>query len=242
MSLLVCAALAVSHQPLPEPLLWLNSNGKITIEGREVRPKFSDGTQRVKTANGWGYDFDGKRAGILFGDSPSLKFNDEITVALWLNLRSYVNDGPGAQVLFRGDDRCGLDPYSIAIHGDGTINFAVQNESDQGRHVTAEIPLNRWVHVVANYDGQTGRLQMFLDGNLLAFATTSVRPYLNLDHGWVPGVSVGNVQNNAGPHNQPINGTVQDLRLYRGVFNPDDLGLFPSAPSIPPRAVFGSGQ
>lgn len=236
MPFLFCAAiLAMSRQPIPDPVLWLRPNGTITIEDKIVKPSFTEGTRKVQTSNGWGYDFDGKRAGILFGDVPALKITDEITISLWINLRSYVNDGPGAQILFRGDDRNGHDPYYMAIHGNGCVYFGIQNENDQGKGVDAEIPLNRWVHILANYKGQTGRLNMYLDGTLMSMTTTSLRSFRDLDQNAAPGVSVGNVQNNRGPHNQPINGTIQDLRLYRAALTPEDLGMMPSQPVIPPK-------
>jgi len=210
---------------VPEPSLWLNPNGKVSIEGRAFSPRFAPGARVYRTQLGATYDFDGKRGGVHFGDLQQLKITDAITVALWINPRSYVNDGPGAQILFRGDDRNGVDPYTLVIHGDGTLNFGIQNEEQHGMHVSAELPLNRWTQVVANWDSETGFLKMWVNGELVGLAKTSYRPFVNLDTNYTPGVTVGNVQNDKGPHNQPFNGMLADLRLYRGAFDPDQVGF-----------------
>lgn len=236
MSLAVAAAIfATSPKPSHSPVVWLHPEGQILVEGRAFTPRSSDGTKKVKTANGIGYDFDGVRSGLLFGDLPEVRLTESLTISTWLYLRSYVNDGPGAQILFRGDDRCGHDPFFFVLHGDGTINFAVQNEHDKGRHISAEFPLNRWIHVVATFNSESGRMRLFLNGELTAMAITSLRPFAELERDWSPGFSIGNVQNNAGSHNQPLNGIVNDLRLYRGELEVEDLGIFQQAPQIPPK-------
>ena len=226
---MVFVATAVSAvamaQSLVAPVLWLHPNGQVLINGQAFQPKVRPGTRPVKLNGIVGYDFNGDNGGLLLGDAPALRLNGSITVSTWINLRSYVNQGPGAQILFRGDDRSGHDPYTLAIHGDGTVNFAVQNENDRGRNVTAEIPLETWVHVLGNYDVNTGRLEIWLDGELVGTAKTQYRPFANLDKGWAPGVSIGNVQNDTGPHNQPLNGMVADLRVYPWVFRPKDLEI-----------------
>ncbi|HMS55442.1 MAG TPA: LamG domain-containing protein [Fimbriimonadaceae bacterium] len=236
MSIIAAATLlATSRQPIQTPVVWLHPEGQILVEGKAFSPRTSEGTKRVKTANGWGYDFDGVRSGLLFGDLPAAQLTQSLTVSTWLYLRSYVNDGPGAQILFRGDDRNGHDPFFLVIHGDGTINFAVQNEHDKGRHITAEFPLNRWVHVVATFNAESGRMRLFLNGDLMAMTITSLTPFAQLQSDYAPGFSIGNVQNNIGPHNQPINGIINDLRLYRGDLDLEEFGMFQSSPQIPPK-------
>lgn len=221
------AFVALPKRFVPEPTLWLRPDGNVTIEGRAFTPKVTLGARGYMTPQGFVYDFDGTHGGVYFGDQNELKLTGSMTVALWIHPRSYVNDGPGAQLLFRGDDRCGLDPYDLVIHSDGTIHFAVQNDNDQGASVWAELPLNRWTQVVANWDQDTGFMKMWLDGELVGMVRTSLKPFANLDNGWTPGVGVGNVQNGQGPHNQPFNGMLSDMRLYRGAWTPDDLRGLP---------------
>lgn len=229
---IIAALIIASQAQAPEPVLWLQPNGQITIQGKAIKPTFSPGTRAIKTSRGVVYDFDGKRSGILIPDERALAITESFTVSTWLNLRNHWNDGPGAQILFRGDDRSGLDPYTLVVHPDGTVNFSVQDGQGRGFHVTAEMPLQKWTHVMASWDMETGRLTMWLDGENVAFATTSIHPFVTLDKGWSPGIGIGNVQNEKGPHNQPINGQLGDLRIYRGVWTPDQLMI--RKPDIPP--------
>lgn len=218
-------AFAAMPKQAPTPTLWLQPNGKVTIEGRVFNPRFAPGTRVLKTQHGATYDFFGPKSGLHFGDLNQLKITDSMTVSLWINPREYVKDGPGAQIMFRGDDRSGLDPYTLVIHGDGTINFSVQNDQSKGTHVTSELPLNRWSQVVANWDSETGFLKIWMNGELVGMNKTSIRPFAELDRTYTPGLTVGNVQNDQGPHNQPFNGMLADMRLYRGAWTPDDLGV-----------------
>lgn len=234
-SLLVFAVLP--KRQLPEPALWLQPNGQITVEGRTFKPRFTEGVKVYRTHFGATYDFYGPRSGVHFGDLNPLKITDSMTVSLWINPRSYVNDGPGAQLLFRGDDRSGLDPYSLVLLGDGTINFSVQGDDQRGMHVTSELPKHKWSQVVANWDAETGFLKMWLNGELIGMARTTVRPFANLEGSAAPGVSVGNVQNDKGIHNQPFNGMISDLRLYRGAWTPDDIGVIKKLDDPPARIV-----
>ncbi len=210
---------------LPEPALWLHPNGKVLIDARTFSPTISLGVKVIRTQHGATYDFNGTRSGVYFADLPQLKITESMTVSVWINPRIYVNDGPGSQILFRGDDRNGLDPYTFVIHPDGTINFSIQDENQRGVKVSAELPLRRWSQVVANWDSETGFLRMWLNGELVGLYRTNCRTFADLGAGWTPGVSVGNVQNNRGPHNQPFNGMLADLRLYRGAWTPSDIGV-----------------
>lgn len=227
------------------PVLWMQPDGNITMRGQEIKPQFSSGTRRVRTSGPVAFDFDGKRAGILFGDLKPLALTNTITVCTWIYARSYVNDGPGAQLFFRGDDRIGVDPYWLVINHDGAVRFNVQQDDGRTMSVAAEMPLNRWTHIMASFEAETGRMKMYANGEFVAMATTSVRPFLSLDKGWTPGVSAGNVQNNRGPHNQPFNGQLADLRVYDAVLTPEDIDFGPGNwfdPPVSQTAKVGSGM
>lgn len=236
------SSMALKGQLDQDPVLWVRPDGKVAVEGKVVSPTFSPGVRRIPAQTGWGYDFDGKRSGILLPDLKPLALTKSMTVAVWLRPRSYVNDGPGAQVLFRGDDRCALDPYTLVIHANGNVVFGIQNEAEQGNCVGAELPLNKWTHVTASLDALTGKISMWLNGELAGFSYTTKKPIQNLDGAWAPGIGIGNVQNEKGPHNQPFNGTLFDLRLYSAVVNPPDAGFRPNGVIDPPVIAQQQGQ
>jgi|SRR5579862_2378284 len=240
MGALTFVALLALHAHPDRPVLWLSPSGKIEVAGRPVDARITTGASQIPIPGGFGYDFTGVHGGILLDDIPELRLTGSMTISVWLNLRAYVDSGPGAQVLFRGDDRGGLDPYDLVIHSDGTIWFAIVNQENLGFGICGEIPLNHWTQVVASFDSNRSEMQLWIDRRRIAAAVTSRRPFENLDLAFAPGIGIGNVQNDRGPHNQPLDGVLADLRLYRGAYSPEDIddGIPPWARE--PSVRFGS--
>ena len=221
--LLVASPVAI-RQTTP-PVLWVQPDGQVTISGKPFKDyRITKGAIGINTPLGRGISLDGTRGGMLLPDRPEFKLTKSITVSTWMYLRSYHNDGPGAQVLFRGDDRIGADAYSMVIHGNGTVHFAIWDGQGRGLNVQAEVPLQQWVHVTSSFDHQTGELRMWLNGEGVGLARTQYRPVAEMDNAYAPGLGIGNVQNDRGPHNQPMNGTLVDLRLYNRVVEPAEAG------------------
>ncbi len=222
-------AVAVSgakRQP-PSPVLWLHPNGTVLVAGAGAPARQTRGAQTVQTPFGLGLDLDGAHGGLLLQDLPALALTKSMTVSTWVYLRSYVNAGPGAQILFRGDDRSGFDPYDLVIGADGTVAFGICEANGNTAYVATEIPLKAWVRVTGSFDADSGEIRLWLNDRLLATRFTARRPFAALDSGWAPGIGIGNVQNDLGPHNQPLNGTITDLRLYPEVLDPADAGWRP---------------
>ncbi len=223
MGIFAIVAFAGLHAQVVPPLLWLAPSGQIEVAGKPVSARVTPGASRIRLPGGYGFSFDGTHGGVLLPDLPALRLTGSMTMSVWINLRSYVNTGPGAQVLFRGDDRNGLDPYDLVVHSDGTIWFAVQDDQDRGFGVAGEIPLRQWTHVLGSFDATKGELKLWLNHELVATAKTTRRPFETLDNAFAPGIGIGNVQNDHGPHNQPLNGMITDLRLYDRIFEPDAI-------------------
>ncbi|RYG23129.1 LamG domain-containing protein [bacterium] len=181
---------------------------------------------QAETPLGIGLDFDGTKGGLLIPDLPVLALTDALTISTWVYLRGYVQAGPNAQILFRGDDRNGLDPYSLVVHSDGMIAFEICSASG-GDGVNYRIPLKQWVHVTASFDAVLSEAKLWIDGKCVKTSEILHQPFLNLAKGSAPGLGIGNVHNDKGPHNQPLNGTVADLRLYNSVLKPTEVGYRP---------------
>jgi len=195
----------------------------VLSQGREVSARLTPGAKTVRTPFGLGLDLNGTHGGLLISDLPQLALSRSLTVSTWIYLRSYVNDGPGAQVLFRGDDRSSLDPYALSVLADGTINFGIGSEDGYGVSVGTDIPLQQWVQITASFDAGRGELRMWKNGQLMSIRLTTRRSFSLLDPGATPGLGIGNVQNDHGPHNQPLNGMLADLRLYDSVVEPSGV-------------------
>ena len=222
-SLLLAMAFAGGNK-VATPVLMMDVRGNIFVAGKPYTPRYVDGARKFQTSEGSAYVFNAKKNGVHFEDLAVFKLTGSMTISAWVCPKSYVNEGPQAQILFRGDDRSGLDPYQLCLHDNGTITFDVENAKNESGEVGYKISANRWTHVVASLDAKTGEMSLWEDGEKVATAKTSVRPFANLDAVHAPGVSVGNVPNENGIHNQPFNGLLADVRLYSVVMEPEDVG------------------
>jgi len=161
---------------------------------------------------GQAFSFDGVNDRINVADSPSLKLTQSLSIEAWIRVDGFPTSG--GVVLFRGDDRGGLDPYQLATTPDGTIKFLI-NSLTQGVSVQAPVPLGQFVHVAGTLDDATGAMKLYLNGALVAQLVTPIRPFGDLDPASNPGVGIGN---HGGypttPHNFPFNGRIDDLKLY----------------------------
>jgi hypothetical protein len=224
MPILGLVAFAAAWSQAKRPILWMYpATGEIYVKGEVSNARATPGARQVKLSNGFAFDFDGTHGGVLLEDLPALRLTGSFTVSSWLFLRAYCDTNPTAQsqVLFRGDDRCGADPYTLTVRHYGAVEVGVDNAVTAG----GEVPLNRWVHVLGSYEAKTGELKMWIDGDLVGMAKTSRTTAHDLEPSWTPGIGIGNVQNEKGPHNQPFNGIIADLRLYDRVYSPLELGI-----------------
>ena len=111
--------------------------------------------------------------------------------------------------------------YDVFVTTGQTINFGVTNAKGEGFSVGQAIPLNTWTQVLGSYNAKTGDILLWINHEKVAAAKKAQPPFVDLDPAYTPGVSIGNVQNNHGPHNQPINGVIADLRMYDQALEPD---------------------
>ena len=136
------------------------------------------------------FRFDGIDDRVQVADSPSLQLTESLTIEAWVRADS-IPAGQG-NILFRGDDRGGLDPYSlfVASRGEAVMFFSV-NSLTEGAHLTAVMPIGEFVHVVGTLDDATGAMRLYFNGSLMAQTTTTVRPFGELDPNRNPEIVIG---------------------------------------------------
>ena len=143
------------------------------------------------------------------------------------------------QILFRGDNRPGLDPYFLAFEGTGNkLVFGVTDANQNGATVEfSGVPFDQWLFVAGTLDDATGKMKLYVNGNLVDSITTSVRPLDALDPNWSPGLSIGCDQ--TGQYGEYFNGWIDEVRLSNAALDPSQF-LMP-VPEPGSAAVFCLG-
>ena len=207
------------------PVIWINPRGEIIVDGEVATPTIDPGVSKVKTPYGIGYDFNGSRSGIVFPDRQSFKITGDMSISAWIYVRNYAPNGHESEVLFRGDDRDGWDPYNLLILNDGRLVFHVDDDKDHADNASTTVPLNQWTHVLVTLNTNLGEMSLYVDGTKMTASATKKHAFGDLDPKSVPGVGIGNVQDDHGFHNQPLNGILADLRLYPRLVSPTEAGF-----------------
>lgn len=174
-------------------------------------------------------DFNGTNQRVSIPDNALFQLTHSLTLEADIYVRSTPPPGaPPAQILFRGDDRVGLDPYFLALTGDN-VAFSVQNASNQSAAAIAPLPgLDKWIHVAGTLDDATGNMRLYINGNLAKSLVTSVRPMATLDAAANPGLGIGNLQ--SATYSEYFNGLIDEVRISDQALSPSQLL---SAPTIP---------
>ena len=158
------------------------------------------------------FSFDGVNDRVQVADSPSLALTQSMTIEAWVKALSLPTQQ--GMILFRGDDRGGLDPYEIKVTSDGSLQFGIHDGSTKTA-INAAMPLGQFVHVAGTLDHATGSMSLFINGVLMGQRTTAARPFGNLDPNSNPGIGIGNHGGYPNtPHNFPFHGLIDELKVY----------------------------
>lgn len=170
-----------------------------------------------------GLGFDGIDDRVFIPDHSRFAFADSLTIEAYIRVEGIPPTCCGnSMIVFRGDDRPGLDPYFLGVQADGRLFFAINSLSNQESRVISGLPLAQGVlfHVAGTLNGATGEQRLFVNGRLVSSATTSLRPFPVLT-GQNPGVAIGNVQ--SGAHQQYFRGFIDEVRLANIELGPSSL-------------------
>ena len=190
---------------------WTAENNALDVNGDNDGTVVS-GAAYTTGQIGQAFSFDGVNDRVLVADSPSLRLTESMTIEGWVKVDSFTS-GDGF-ILFRGDDRGGLDPYQLRTRFDGTIQFQIESLANAAS-VVSPMPVGEFVYVAATLDDATGQMSLYLNGVLMAQKVTTVRPFGALDPNSNPGVGIGNHGGYPStPHNFPFHGAIDELKLH----------------------------
>ena len=145
---------------------------------------------------------------VAVPDQPIYALTNSMSIEGWIRPR-----GNGYNIFWRGDNRPGFDPYFLGMQGNTTLGFFIENAAGTSASVLTTLPAyNQWYHVAATLDGNSGNMDLYVNGVLVAQNNTTIRPFGPLIPGDSPGVGIGNV--NDGFNNFPFWGDVDEISLY----------------------------
>src|SRR5947209_12269931 len=113
------------------------------------------------------FSFDGVNDRAQVADADSLKLTASLTIEAWVRVDGLPTIDSG-EILFRGDDRGGLDPYYLCVQPNGNLHFGITPITNQGVSIETPVPLGQLIHVAATLDDATGSMQLYLNGALAA--------------------------------------------------------------------------
>ncbi|HVC96577.1 MAG TPA: LamG-like jellyroll fold domain-containing protein [Pirellulales bacterium] len=191
---------------------------------------------------GKAFSFNGSNGWAALGDPSSLAFTSSFTIEGWVDVKGLPTNYNFGSIMFRGDDRPGLDPYVLSIQPNGDLLFQISSTT-AGAMVEAPVPMGQLVHVAATLDDGTGLMTLYENGAVVAQNTTTIRPFGALDPTQEPGVGIGN-SNALDNYDVPFNGLIDELTVYnRALTSSEVLGIDKAGSSgkiISPIAVTGS--
>jgi hypothetical protein len=194
------------------------------------------GTTYTTGEVGKAFNFDGTDDRVQLTDAPSLQFTTSFSIEGWIEVKGFptgTNGDDHGEILFRGDDRGGLDPYSLSVEPDGTLHFQVTNANNASASVAASIATGQLVHVAATLDDSTGTMSLNENGAVVAQAVTAIRPFQNLDPTQNPSIAIGNHGGYpSSPHNFPFNGLIDELTVCNRALTANEvLGIYKAGTS-----------
>ncbi|MCI0748786.1 MAG: LamG domain-containing protein [Verrucomicrobia subdivision 3 bacterium] len=183
---------------------------------------------------GHAFSFDGVDDRIAVPDAQSLQLTPSLSIEGWINIRGWPspqNSFGAGMIVFRGDDRPGLDPFYVVVLNTGVIRFSINAPDGRSAFIDAEVVTNRWTHFAATIDDSSGAMKLYLNATLVALTTTSVRPIGDLASA-SSGLGIGNAQQGSGLR-FAFDGLIDELKLYSRALTSEEVQLLYTSRACP---------
>jgi Concanavalin A-like lectin/glucanases superfamily len=227
------AATTVAH--------WRFQNGvKGAVAGATHLVADSSGNDRHGTAIGGptfrGVDLPGSNLAMAFHghddrvfvpDDESFHLTKSLTIEAYVQIHDY-SDGP-QQIVFRGDERGGYDPWFLGILESGQLVLVVTDAQNRTAEVHSPDPIPRvFTHVAGTLDHETGELSVYVNGQSVATVKTKIRPCGALG-GRHAGIGIGNMQQHS---SQAFHGLIDEVRISSVALDPERMLPAPAATGV----------
>ena len=144
-------------------VLWYSFDnemtGKIVDDSRHGNQGMVVGAKRnLEGKCGAAYNFDGKEAYIETPNTDSLCLKKGLTLAAWVYISQHSFD---PCIVSKGNIGNYRESYAMLLTRDGRLGFIVNSDGKPGGRTMVSgdvVPLKKWTHVAATYDGSAMRL------------------------------------------------------------------------------------
>ena len=181
---------------------------------------FGDGALGVVGRDGW----------VFVPDSPKLALTGSLTVEAFVHIRRFQTDGVANFIVFRGDNRSGMDAYWLALDPwRETLHFGLEGQGGAPGDPPARVStrfrryLGETVHVAGVLDDEAGVLRLYVNGRLKDSQETRVRPRAELHPLYQPGLGIGGFFAGPAPASFCVDGIVDEVRISDTALGPDEL-------------------
>ncbi len=183
------------------------------------------GVTYVDGPGGKAFSFDGT-GGIGLLDEADLEITQSLSLSAWVRITDLPPIGAaGGQIVFRGDDRDGLDPYEITVTPNDQLTFQCTNEDNQSASVDVPAPLGIWILVTGTLTSINGATAMvlYIDGDAVAAKQSTVHPMKELSAKDNPGLGIGDVEAGSSHTDEKLTGDIADVRIYNRSLSPAEV-------------------
>ena len=177
-------------------------------------------------ANTLALELDGSGDYVRIVDNALFEITQDLTLEAYITVNTHPSSGL-EQIIFRGDNTAGFDPYFLALLAPGLLYFQVQNALNQGFGISSptSLTLGQLTHVAATLEDSTGDVTLYVNKLPVATGNTSFRPFGPLAGG-NPRVVLGALDQFSA---QFFDGLIHEARISNAVLMPNgfvDVELF----------------
>ena len=204
---------------------WWRANGDATDSSGTGHNGVLGGGMGFTTGV-YGQAFSSSAGKRVFVPDSTAFYLTSLTIGAWANPSDF-----GYNILTRGDNRSGLDPYNLGMdQANGKCSFGIYDST--GALALLETPaamaFSQWHQYTATLDGAPHDMRIYVDGILAAERTTTLTPIQALDLSQVPGIGIGNTPN---IYDFPWNGGLDEVVLYNRALSPGEVASLVPEPT-----------
>ena len=167
-------------------------------------------------------EFSGGSDGVTIPHSSSLAMGRTLTLETWLRVDSFANDWMPVVQKSTGSGTNSRS-FSLWVNENGYLHFtsAASNGYQSAANTPAgSIQLGRWYHFAGVLDRRSGRMEVYLDGQLVNIAYNSVPNMDPFSH--TSPLLFGRTLESS-PYYSPFVGQLDEVRLWNTARQQDDI-------------------